>query len=97
MGMDIGGGMIVGAWAEEISEPDDYEDEFCEWAEGEGLDCYSMYYDATEEGQFCGFTVDDVDTKDLNLEWLDKVKQLGTKFEELTGVPAKLVGMQDVW
>jgi hypothetical protein len=97
MGIDIGGGMIVGAMGHKIGMPDDYEGEFYEWVEENDLDQMSLYYDADSDDCIFGFTIPDVLVSEMDAEWLQKVKELSVDFEELTGEPAKLFGSQNVW
>jgi len=67
MGIDISGGMIVGAHGSELqaSVPEDYEGAFYEWVEGSGLDSMAEHYDADEFNTYYGFMVDDVDVGDI--------------------------------
>lgn len=105
MGIDINGGMIVGAMGDELSVPEDFASEYSpdeeallyEWAEEVGLDYYSMWYDAGDEGRVYGFTIKSNWPRfDLN-KMVSEVERLMDEFEEITGVEAKLYGMQNVW
>lgn len=98
MGVDISGGMIVGANASEI----DYDTEEFEcgeyYREHHGMKSYSLHYDACESSQIWGFSVEDVEIdSDEFDEWCISVKLKAKKFEEITGVKASLIGSQDVW
>lgn len=112
MGIDYDGGMIVGADAEEVSgvicfefegesvfgTEDNYFEDFYEWYEDNGMSTYSLWYDCGLEGQVVGFTVNDVDPLADEFEtWISSVKEKAVKFKELTGVEAKLIGMQNIW
>ena len=97
MGIDYSGGMIVGEIGSKLSEPDEYEDGFNEWAEENELESMSQYYDCDQEDKYYGFRVDNVEVEKIDGEWLDDVKQKAEKFEKLTGVKAKLIGTQDIW
>ena len=112
MGIDIGGGMIVGANASEVKsavfvEDDDcemygvegnYYEEFYEWYESEDMSTYSYYYDADSDSQVLGYTVEDIDPLSDEFDlWVEDVKQKAEKFYELTGVDAELIGKQNVW
>lgn len=112
MGIDISGGMIVGANAIKVKNAvtmnDDecemygvagnFHEEFYEWYEGEDMTAYSFHYDACEDSQVLGFTVDDINPlSDDFKEWSDNVVKLAVKFKELTGIEAELIGMQNVW
>ncbi len=64
MGIDINGGMIVGAHADDLEVLEDFVSEyideyapdsqvtFDEWAEEVGLDYYSLWYDAAMRVEF---------------------------------------------
>lgn len=95
MGIDIEGGMIVGLSGREIVC--DHEDGLSEWAEENGMDNYSIYYDADEEDRYYGFEVNDVFVKDIDGDWMKDVKQKAEEFKRLTGLDAKLIGSQNVW
>lgn len=84
MGVDVCGGMIVGESGAKLVNPDSYD-----------LDQLSLYYDAPEEDRYYGFNVDDVIVSDME-GWLADVRALAKEFEELTGVPARLIGAQDI-
>lgn len=98
MGVDYSGGMIVGCSPDEISYD---EEEFeCGWeyAEEHDMSCYSLWYDADESGQVWGFTVDDVTVlSDEFDDWVSMVKLKAEEFEEITGVKARLIGMQNIY
>jgi len=112
MGIDVGGGMIIGADCDSVIESvkvniDDcemygtegnYFEEFYEWDGEVGMSCYSYWYDAGSDGQVIGFTMNDIETLSDDFEdWVVDVKERSLKFKELTGVEPKLIGMQDVW
>ena len=101
MGIEYSGGMIVGAPADCIPyDEEDFEDSwlYYETLENKGIVSYSLWYDAGNDGQVWGFPIRDVvvDSKDFDL-WLDEVRQKATEFEEITGVKAELIGMQDIY
>ena len=110
MGIDISGGMIVGAVCSEVEavfydedkeaylvEDGEFE-ELYEWYEEKGMRTYSFYYDACSGSQILGYTLNDIDPlhEDFNT-WLKDVKCKAEEFYRLTGVKAKLIGMQNVW
>lgn len=95
MGTSISGGMVVGRMGCEIMEPGDYDGDFDGWTEEMGFDRMYPQYDADEEDCYYGFTVSAVDIEDID-EWVIIVKRLSKKFEEVTGVPARLIGSQNV-
>ncbi|AGH31968.1 hypothetical protein VPIG_00111 [Vibrio phage PWH3a-P1] len=112
MGIDISGGMIVGANCSEVEaavtfEDDDcelfgtegnYYEEFYEWYEAQGLETYSYHYDASSDNQILGFTVSDVDPLSPEFsDWVEDTKDKAHKFYQLTGIKAELIGMQDVY
>lgn len=96
MGIDYSGGMIVGELGSELKEPDDYEDGLAEWAYDNGMSCMSLYYDASHNQCFFGFLVPDVLVSDMNTEWLAGIMLKAAEFTRLTGVPARLIGTQDI-
>ena len=96
MGIDYSGGMIVGEEFGKINIPEDYEGEGYEWVEDVGLERFSPWYDAEVEYCVVGFSVSDVSVDEITGEWLSIVQRKARKFYELTGVKAKLIGMQDI-
>lgn len=101
MGIDITGGMFVGAHYSDINievdeEGNDIEDlgEYlvCDL----DMDSFSPWYDAADDESYFGFKVNDVLVKDID-NFVVTVKELAKKFEELTGAEAMLIGMQNVW
>lgn len=100
MGIDISGKMIVGAYAKNFDFSEKYEQdedfEVDERYEEQEFDYCSPWFDAGGEEWFVGYEVEDVDMVDFD-EWVKKVKELSTKFEEKTGIKPRLVGMQNVF
>lgn len=98
MGIDISGGMFVGAHYNDIEFDEDNEEglEFYEWAEEQGLDKFSPGYDAPSERCYFGFAISDVKVSDMDEEWLANIKRVADEFKEITGADAWLIGMQDV-
>lgn len=39
----------------------------------------------------------DVEVDKIDSDWVASIQALGSKFTMLTGIPAKLIGMQDIW
>lgn len=112
MGIDISGGMIVGANCSEVESAVTFEDsdcelygtegnyyeEFYEWYEEQDMVTHSYYYDAGSDSQILGFTVNDVDPLSPEFDtWIKDVKDKAHKFYRLTGIKAELIGMQNVW
>lgn len=110
MGVDISGGMIVGANCETVEANLYDEDKECyvvggeeygelyEWYEEGGMETYSFHYDADSGSQILGYTVKDIDplSEDWSV-WVKDVVEYAEEFYELTGVKAELIGMQNVW
>jgi len=98
MGIDISGRMILGAPADEVCFDEDESefDDIYEWADENDMIYMSENYDCGSDEQFVGFGIEDVEIDEID-EWVVNVKKLSVKFKELTGIDAKLVGMQNVW
>lgn len=105
MGIDYSGGMIVGAKGNKLSVPEDYvlehtpdeELSLWEWAYEVGLDYFSEWYDAGDEGKVYGFTIKSQWRESELDEFIKEVKQKMLEFNELTGEEAMLIGMQDIY
>jgi hypothetical protein len=98
MGIDYDGGMIVGAIGSAISVPDDSELALYEWAEDQGMESMSQWFDCDDEYKYYGFCVIDTLVSDIKDDgWLDGVRKKAELFEQLTGVPASLIGTQNIW
>jgi len=96
MGIDYSGGMIIGEIGSELPEPEGH-DSLSEWAEENEMVTMALYYDAAEEDCYYGFAVKDVLVSEIDQKWIDDLKTMAGKFEKLSGVPAKLVGTQNIW
>lgn len=98
MGIDISGGMFVGAHYDDIEFDEDNEEglNFGDWVEEQGLDIYSPWYDAEYECCYFGFAITRAKVSDMNEEWLANIKRIADEFKEITGADAWLIGMQDV-
>jgi hypothetical protein len=96
MSIDISGGMIIGEIGSKIESKDEGM-ELYEWAEDVGFESMALYYDAGSDATFYGFEVDNVPVKDIDDKWLVDVKEKASRFKELTGVEARLIGTQSVW
>ena len=97
MGIYYSGGMIIGEAGSKVNVPEEFEDDVYEWLEDNDMEYMSLYYDADSDGQIFGFKVSDIPVSDIDEEWLALIKERAEKFEELTGVPARLIGTQDIW
>lgn len=97
MGIDIEGGMLVGAHGSELEVPEGYDGSLYEWVNSKRLVGMREYYDADEDSTYYGFYVEDILVKDIDDDWVKEIKELGEKFEKLTGVGASLIGVQDVY
>jgi hypothetical protein len=96
MGIDYSGGMIVGELGSVLPEQDGFED-LMEWAEGNEMVSMALYYDADLEDRYYGFAVENVLVSEIDQKWIDDLKKKADQFEKLSGVPAKLVGTQNIW
>jgi len=95
MGIDYDGGMIVGELGMELEKPEDFDGELYEWVEEVGLDRMSQWYDSDIDYNYVGFRVDNVVVDDID-EWLRDVRKKAKEFYRLTGVPARLIGTQNI-
>lgn len=101
MGIDYDGGMIVGESGATIVKggkvtEDEYEI-YDVLTEDMGMECMSMYYDTNDLDELIfGFPVPDIPVDEIDDVWLQDIKAKGAKFEELTGVKAELIGIQDI-
>ncbi len=97
MGIDYDGGMIVGELGSYLSVPDDFDGNMHDFIEEHDMDTMSLYFDADTDYQYIGFKVPNIMVADLDSVWINGIKSKAEKFEELFGVPAKLVGTQNIW
>jgi hypothetical protein len=96
MGIDYDGGMIVGAGGDVIPAPDDKD--LYDWlVEDHEMDSMNGHFDCGNEDRVFGYAVPDIPVDEIDGEWLDDVKKKAAKFEEITGIKAELIGMQDIW
>lgn len=95
MGMDISGGMIVGALGSDLTVPEEYDGALYEWLEDLGFDRMSQWYDCGPDNCYYGITMPDVEVGYMD-PWVRHVKKAAIKFKELTGVDAQLIGTQDI-
>jgi hypothetical protein len=101
MGIDYDGGMIVGESGGAIVKggkvtEDEYEI-YDVLTEDMGMECMSMYYDTNDLDELIfGFPVPDIPVDEIDDAWLQDIKAKGAKFEELTGIKAELIGIQDI-
>jgi hypothetical protein len=97
MGIDIEGGMLIGAHGSKIIIPEEYEDEWYEFLEDHDWVSYSEHYDAGFEYSYIGYPIDDILVDEIDDKWLEKIRVLAAEFEKITGVKAYLIGTQNVW
>jgi len=97
MGIDTSGSMIVGAHATYVGIPEEYDGDAGDWLDDNGMVSMSEHYDADYDNQFWGFYVEDIAVNKIEEGWLKDIQEKAKKFEELTGVPALLIGTQDVY
>ena len=97
MGIDYGGGMIVGNHGSQIDCPEDV-DCMHEWlCEDNGMQDMSEHYDADYCATYFGYEVKNIDVGKIDEKWVEEVKRLGEQFTAVTGVKAKLIGTQNIW
>lgn len=100
MGVDISGGMIVGACSDDVwASCCPEEEDFYDFIEGvHEMDTYHLYYDADTDASITGFKVKDVPvlSSEEFEEWTTNVKELAKLFKDITGIEPKLIGMQHV-
>jgi hypothetical protein len=96
MGIDIDGGMIVGAKMSDLSE--EAQNKVSGLFSAGEMDCMFSWYDAAIKDCVVGYKQPNVifDEEPMN-DWLLKVFEDAVLFEATTGTKAKLIGMQDVW
>ena len=97
MSIDISGGMIIGASIKDTKFFKDSDIDVGDWLYEHKMKYMSPYYDSTQEEWIIGFKIEDVLVEDMDQKWLDNIKSQAEKFEKLTGVKAKLIGMQNVF
>lgn len=90
MGVETGGGMILGAGASAVGaavydeeselyiidgDPDEGCEELWEWIDYHDMRTYSYYYDAPEDGQVAGFEIEDIGVLSEGFhDWVEDVK-----------------------
>lgn len=94
MGISIDGYMMVGNFGENIKVPEG--EELSEWYYDNDLDSCSPYYDSSPEEWIIGFRIENIPVEEMDEKWLEKIKETGKRFTELTGARAILFGAQDV-
>jgi len=98
MGIDYSGGMIVGNIGDLLPELDEkYDGDIYEWVQENDMSIMCQYFDADISNSYVGFSIKDVLVSEINDEWISTIKKIADKFESLTGVPAKLIGTQDIY
>ena len=97
MGMDISGGMLIGAHGDKLSVPEDSDLAFHEWADENGLESYAMHYDASQSYTYYGFEISDIKVSEVDSKWLQEIRKKADEFEKITGVTATLIGTQSVY
>lgn len=97
MGVDIGGGIIVGELRENVHLPDIEGLEDYELAEFYNMNELSPCYDSDIESRYVGYKVSrNTLVTDID-KFIEDVQKKAKIFEDITGVPARLIGAQDVW
>ena len=97
MGIDIESKLIVGAFGEDLTPPEDKD--LYDWlVEDHDMDCAWTYYDAPEDHVVFGYDMangEEIVIDDLT-KFTDDVIKNAAKFEEITGVKAFLLCVPDV-
>jgi hypothetical protein len=94
--IEITGGMIVGEIGSKLGLVD-APNGLSEWAEDNDIATMSMHFGADPDCCYYGFSVQNMLVSKIDQAWLDDLKTKAVRFEELTKVPAKLIGAQNVW
>lgn len=101
MGIDISGGMFVGAEGGELAVVDEQGYEIEDWADellGEhDMQSYSPYYDADPSECYYGYEIEPILVKDIDEKWIADIKAKAEKFKSITGAEPYLIGMQNVY
>ena len=98
MGIDYDGNMIVGEKVSKCSFPDDMDEcEILDWINDNDMWDMSPWFDCDLDERTIGFKVDNIPVEEMNEIWLNGIREKANKFEELTGVKARLIGMQNIW
>lgn len=105
MGISYYGGMLVGDYAEKLKIPDsilNHEDYINKLSPVEeflyemGLEVYNEVYDADKRYQVWGFPVKNIMVNSIDNKWLDDIRDKAKRFHDIFGVPAKLIGSQNI-
>lgn len=96
MGIDIDGGMIVGAHGSDLPWNPDSDLHPGDWVESMGMVTLCEYYDGGFDNSFFGFHVRPMKVSEMDDAWLYEIKDMAREFENITGVDAYLIGAQDV-
>ena len=91
MGVDISGGLLIGAHASKVCVDIDV------LIENDDIVKYAQYYDAPTEHCHIGFKINKVLVSEMNVEWFAYINDLAKRFEALTGAKAELIGCQHIW
>ena len=104
MGIDISHSLLVGCSYDELEEfiqrkiEEDDNEEYPLDEQGvieEYFESASPYYDASMERCFFGFPLSNF--TEPNQAWFEELDKACVRFEELTGVKAKIRGGANVW
>jgi len=55
------------------------------------------YYDCNHDYTVYGFRVGDILISEIDDHWIKDIRDKARKFEEITGVSARLIGTQDIF
>lgn len=97
MSTEISGSLIVGCHGSELPvQPREYENKQ-EWLEAYCIEALPSCYDANILDSYVGFELVNAMPISALPSKLEYITKLGDKFERITGVPASLIGCQNVW
>jgi len=98
MGIEYQGFMLIGEKMSNISIFINQKNfDWDKWIEENNFEMADPYFDCDMEDRYIGFKIEDIPIKDINNEWLDNLKLLGKKFEELTDTSPKLIGILNIF
>lgn len=91
------GGMVVGNIGKILNIPENYDDDFIEYAEDNNMVTIYKCEEADKNDTYFGFPVNDILVKDITANWIKDIAEKAAKFKKLTGIDAMLIGSQDVY
>lgn len=98
MGLDIGGGMLVGRAIKDLPVDLESIEDVGQYIYDLRLEIFSPWFDAEPEYWTVGYIVQDIELPlDPSSKWYKDLTEVSEKFLKLFGVKPKLIGMQNVW